>query len=389
MKVILLLIRIMKRSYNTLNTCIIGGGNVGHAMATYLGKNDCQVTVFASKYEEFSDELQAIDSLTKESFVAPIHAATNNLELATKDVDIIFITYPSFMIENIFKELNQVLKKKTMIGVIPGTGGAEFFAKDLMARGHSVFGFDRVPCVSRVGEYGKSVNQSKKRSVRIASFSERDTLHICDICTRILGMECLPLKSYLAVTFTPSNPILHTARIYAMFHNYKKGQVYGRNFGFYREWSDKASNMLIGMDDELMSICKSLQDIDLRDVVSVKDHYNAYTIRAMTKKISSIETLKDIQSPMIAVEGGYIPDFSSRYFQEDFPFGLSILKGFALIGDVKTPYMDEVIRWHQRMLDLPFINELGQIVDDKNVITPQKFGLTTKEDIASYYEMKK
>ncbi len=48
---------------------------------------------------------------------------------------------------------------------------------------------------------------------------------------------------------------------------------------------------------------------------------------------------------MKAVSGGWIPDFGSRYFTEDFPFGLRFIKELALKYNVKTLAIDKVYRW--------------------------------------------
>ena len=48
---------------------------------------------------------------------------------------------------------------------------------------------------------------------------------------------------------------------------------------------------------------------------------------------------------MKRVEEGWIPDFESRYFTEDFPFGLQYIKSIAEQNDVLTPTIDKVLAW--------------------------------------------
>ena len=48
---------------------------------------------------------------------------------------------------------------------------------------------------------------------------------------------------------------------------------------------------------------------------------------------------------MKQVEGGWVPDFASRYFTEDFPFGLRWIKQLASYHIIETPIIDEVYKW--------------------------------------------
>jgi hypothetical protein len=47
---------------------------------------------------------------------------------------------------------------------------------------------------------------------------------------------------------------------------------------------------------------------------------------------------------------GFVPDLHSRYFTEDFPYGLDLLRQLAKEKNVNTPTMDEVQRWGQQMI---------------------------------------
>ena len=365
-----------------MRVCIIGGGNIGTAMAAYFSKNCYEVMVYSSRHEEFGKEIEAIDSEYGTSFFATIYA-TNDLKYAVGDADIICVTYPSFMIESVFKQLCPLLKKETIIGVIPGTGGVEFFRE--IVDGHTVFGLDRVPCIARIKMYGKSVYHSKKKSVRLAAFPKKHTKYLCDILSKALGIDCFALDNYLTLTLTPSNPILHTTRTYTMLQNYEKGVFYPREFLFYKEWNDRASEFLLGMDNELQQICSSLWKIDLSGVISVMTHYESKTIKELTKKITSIKSLSKITFPMKESQNGFVPNFASRYFIEDVPYGLTILKGFAQITDVKTPYMDEVLRWNGKKMEEEYIDKSGKILLNNKAVFPQKFGIKTVEDIYNFY----
>jgi Glycerol-3-phosphate dehydrogenase len=366
-----------------MNVCIIGGGNIGTSMAAYFSQNNHKVIIYSLRYIEFSNQLIAIDNETKSSFITEI-SATDNLQKALGDAKMVCITYPSFLLEETFEKIRPFLKSDAIIGVIPGTGGVEFIRKQIPS--HTLFGFDRVPGIARIKEYGKSVYYSKKKSTRVAVLPREQTDNLCIILSKMLGLECIPLKNYLTITLMPSNPILHTARTYSMFKDYTSNIVYERNFLFYKEWDERSSQLLFAMDRELQQICAKLPGIDLSEVISVSEHYEAETSVALTKKISNIATLASIGSPMKAVEGGFIPNFNSRYFTEDVPYGLTIIRGFAQIAGVKTPHIDAVLRWSGKQLGETYFDDNGNMLIDKKAITPQKFGIHTISDVYDFYE---
>ena len=73
--------------------------------------------------------------------------------------------------------------------------------------------------------------------------------------------------------------------------------------------------------------------------------YDTTNAAGMTDKIQSIESLSTISSLMSQVEGGWVPDFGSRYFTEDFPFGLRTLYELAINKNVECPNINNVYKW--------------------------------------------
>ena len=51
---------------------------------------------------------------------------------------------------------------------------------------------------------------------------------------------------------------------------------------------------------------------------------------------------------MKEVEGGFVPDFQSRYFTEDFPYGLALIHKLAHEKGVLTPTIDKVYEWGRK-----------------------------------------
>ena len=128
------------------------------------------------------------------------------------------------------------------------------------------------------------------------------------------------------------------------------GTPYDHNILFYREWNDAASECIIAMDDEFMQLLAKLP-VNRANIPSLLDYYESTDAESLTRKISSIAAFQTIKSPMKEVAGGWIPDFASRYFTEDFPFGLKIIKELAEEHHIATPTIDKVYQWGMKVIN--------------------------------------
>ena len=103
-------------------------------------------------------------------------------------------------------------------------------------------------------------------------------------------------------------------------------------------------------------------------------------------KISNIPSFQGIKTPMLHTEKGYIPDFCSRYFEEDFPYGLCIVKDFAVIAEVQTPNIDKILRWYEKMKNVEYFVEEKFIGKDlQDLPLPSVLGLYSKDKIYEFY----
>ena len=80
-------------------------------------------------------------------------------------------------------------------------------------------------------------------------------------------------------------------------------------------------------------------------VPSLLDYYESTDAKSLAAKLSSIKAFETIKAPMKETKKGWIPDFESRYFTEDFPFGLRFIVDLARKNGVDTPKIDVVYEW--------------------------------------------
>ncbi len=357
-----------------MNVTVIGAGNIGTQFAVQFGSKGHDVTFYASKPERISKELSIVDGEGRLQKTAAMKNITCDMGKAVADADYIFVTHPAFLLPETAKKMLGKTKDGVKIGVIPGTGGAEFAFKPLIEQGAVLFGLQRVPAVARLSEYGKTVCVEGPRPLlHVAAIPRSITYEIADVIADTFDVPCKAMDNYLCVTLTPSNPILHTTRLRTEFADYKKGVVYPKNILFYEEWAMESSELLLKCDEELQQVCRKLDKLDLEDVKSLKLHYESDTAEKLTAKIRSIKSLQGLGSPMLEVEGGFIPDFNSRYFTADFPYGLAILLEMAKLVGVDAPFMAETLKWYEDMT--------GNVSKFKL----SDFGINSVKDLYNFY----
>ena len=331
----------------TMNIAVIGGGNIGTLMAAELAYKGHNVTVYTSKAFCWGNRIEVFDS--KENFLLEgnIQCCTGDIKQAVDYADMLLVTVPAQTFQDISQKLFPYVKKGQYIGIIPGSGGAEFAFTPLIEKGCILFGLQRVHSIARLKERGKSVYMlGRKKKLEVGSIPREQSEKIAAMLEEMFDIPCVALPNYLSVTLTPSNPILHTARLYAMFKDYYAGKVYDRNILFYEEWNDESSEVLIACDAELQALCDRVP-LDLKNVKSLCDYYESYTPYAMTMKIKGIEAFKGLTSPMKCIGEEWIPDFESRYFTADFSYGLKVIKDLCELFAVEAGNITKIWDWYQ------------------------------------------
>lgn len=324
---------------------VLGGGNIGTLLAAQCAKEDHIVTLCTSTPDVYSSQMEVYDRNEKLLFSTKISRITSDLSLAIHSSDLIFITYPAEVLSDLSTTILPFLQRDQKICFIPGSGGVEFAFYDFIKTGAQIFGLQRVPAIARLKQRGQSVYMlGKKSEFKIGAIPSAVSTKFVNQLETIFDLSGYIVPNYLSVTLTPSNPIIHTVRLYSLFANYPD-EFYSRQYKFYEEWDDVASSLLLQCDTELQNLC-SIIPIDLKFVRSLKEHYENDTVEGMTKKISNIPAFKGILAPMKECQAGWQPDFSSRYFSSDFPYGLKILLDVGELFNVSMPVMRNLWNWY-------------------------------------------
>lgn len=359
---------------------VVGGGNIGTVLAAELKKLNVNDSVFI----ETSDSKKwgsSIDIYNEnDEFLYNVNDICISQDIIC-DGDVYFFTLPKQILKEKLNQHFQVITNKHAVFVfVPGTGGVEYLLPKDSA--YTFVGLQRTPYIARIKEYGKKAYMlSKKDKIYFATLGNQNNFDL----EKIIGISCEKVHNFLEVTLTPSNPILHTSRLYTLFSSNDIMHQYDSNIMFYSEWSDNSSKCLLACDRELQNIKKVLKNTDLSMVKSLLEHYGVSDVESATKKIRSIKAFKNIESPMIKTNNGkYIVDLNSRYFTEDFEFGLVIIKSILQICRLKTPSIDLILAWYQDIFNKKIIKN-GTLIIQDYMIVPQNAGITSIEELERYY----
>lgn len=356
-------------------------------LAGEISRNEkYNVTIYASKPEMFLNQITVEDYENGTCYLSGKITATYDIKTAILGADVILCTFPAQLRENIIKKMSEYIKPDAYLGFLPGYGGAEFFCNDLIERGVSIFALQKAPYVARTKDRGKIAGlMSRKKVLYIGSIPMSKCCYIAGIVEEMLSIKCETLPNYMAATLLPGNPLLHTSGSYVYLKDYKKGTVFPEQIYYYQSWNDECSRVICKFSDEMMEICGRLP-LDLAGVQSIQEYYESSTPEKLTKKFHSIPSFQPLTFPMKRMSDGYVPDFSSRFYTEDIPFGVCILKALAMIVGVTVPTIDEILAWYYRMVDKEYFKPDGNFGKDiAETAVPQRFGMNSEKDICDFY----
>ena len=132
-------------------------------------------------------------------------------------------------------------------------------------------------------------------------------------------------------------------------------EIYEKPVLFYEEWDNFSSQTLIDCDGEFRLLLDKF-GISKQEIVPILDYYESYDAQSLTEKIRSIKAFKNIQAPMKQLpDGSFTPDWENRYFTEDIPYGLLIIKSFTLKNGIGTPTIDRILEWAQTKMGKQYL----------------------------------
>jgi len=365
-----------------MNIVVCGGGSMGHAIAGELSLHDHTNISVLTRSPERWENIINIKTPKEETYKSKQLFITSEANKVIPNADIIIITVPNFGIKEVIDQIAPHYNSKSWIGSVQCAGGFFWTLFDKLGKIEKTFGFQRVPYICRTLKYGKSVHIMGNKDSLDVYYNHTDGSNTFkETLEELFSVKINPFNHYLDVSISNSNPILHPTRLYALFKDWNEKITYEKEFYFYEEWNNTSSELLIQCDKELSEVINKIP-IDLSHIKSIKQHYEVDNETELTFKLQSINAFKGIKTSMLKQNDGFIPNFSNRYFTEDIPYGLLLIKGLALLTKVDVPTIDKILFWSQKHLGLELLidkDTLGR--DSKQYPVPQSFGITNINEI--------
>jgi hypothetical protein len=375
---------------------VVGAGNLGHVLVGLLGaRPELRVNVLVSSEERAT----LLAGLMTEgvTVTSPNGSTVGRPSLVTADpaaalpgAGAVLLCLPSHLQVEALRRIVPYLEPGTTIGALPAPGGFDWKARCLLADapGVTIFGLGSIPWMCKLAEAGRHVRVLGSKLLNGLELAGPGPLEAtCELLADLIGQPVLALRSFLQITLNPGNQLLHPGIMYAKFRDWE-GRPLPEPPLFYEGLSDEAAAVLQALSDEVMLLRGTLEarlpglhlSVVLPLHLSVLVGYgeaigDPSTLRST---IATNSAYAGIRTPMQRVDGGYVPDWSSRFFWEDVPHGLVVLRGIADLAGVAVPKIDRVLAWAQGRMGTQYLVD-GRLVgpDLAESGAPQAWGITS------------
>ena len=196
-----------------MNICICGGGNLGHVVAGFVaaqGKYD--VCLLTRQPERWSQEL--VIEAPDFTYKGRLSGVFADAQQAVSNADIVLLCWPGYGIRDTLLQIKDFLKPNAAVGTVVSSTGFFFQAMEILPEYQTLFGFQRVPFISRVIEYGhKARLMGYKESVELAIAHCDRPESLRETLSDLLRTPIHLLNSHYEVSLSNSNPLLHPSRL--------------------------------------------------------------------------------------------------------------------------------------------------------------------------------
>ncbi len=327
-----------------LNITICGGGNLATVCGGFLSAQEGVKVSLLTRHPEAWSLTPIVMAPNGQQFQGRLELVTNVPQEVVPQADIVLLCLPAFAIEDVLQQIKPWLQPTTVVGSIVANTGFFFAAHDLLPATQPLFGFQRVPFIARTKTYGHEAQlMGYKAQLHVAIEHTGDAEALRRELERIFCTPTHLLHSFYEASLSNSNPILHTGRLYTLWKDWK-GETLASPFRFYDEWTVEASEMILQMDAEFMCLTHHL-GITEKSIPSLLTYYESTDAQSLTRKLQGIEAFHGILAPMKETAEGWVPDFGSRYFTEDFPYGLRFIRDLLVQENIDAPFIEKVYQW--------------------------------------------
>ena len=359
---------------------VCGAGNLGHVFVGMLSAREDVEVKWLTSSKKRADML--VDTMAERGGVlvqtpdgdiqgSPVEVSCDPSQVIP-GAEVVILCLPSFREPVVLEQIVEHLDEDTRLVSIPATGGINWTARAILdQRGRDdveLIGLIAIPWMCKTQEQGARVKVLGAKVIEGAALMRGDDMHDLERIAHLIRIPTLWLGNFHVIILNPGNQILHPGILFGLFENWD-GTPLPEPPLFYENLSERSAEIVGALDDEMGQIKDALRSLDPDlDLAGAMPIQLALMIvygdkisdpKSLRSSIATNSAYAGIRCPMVEVEGGYAPDWSSRFLSEDLPYGLMVLKGMARILDLETPTVDLMIRWCQEKVDLVYLDEDG------------------------------
>lgn len=338
--------------------------------------------------------------------VGPVNKVSDNAADVAPEADLFILGGPAHANPHILKQIAPYVKKGAIIGSIYAQGGFDWAVINALG-GHervreldvTIFGLQNIPWICKAVEYGSKARMiGPKKFLLVASYPVERADSVARILEDMYDIPTSTLPNFLCLTLTPSNQIIHPGVYYGIFNDWDGKKTYNKEDIplLYEGLSEFSARELQELSDELLrvkdAIVKRYPQINLDPIKDlgeriVEQYDKDVTDRSSLKAIfNSNKGYFGVQTPVIEVEPGkVIPNTTTRFFYEDIPFGLCILRNIGELMGIETPVFDRHIRWFQQWMNKEYLTADGKLNEELIPETgaPVRYGITSADQLVA------
>ena len=382
---------------------ICSGSNLAHGSIACIGHHcpNVKINVLCRRPAEFTDKVTGKTDRCiwkfKGTLKGNVQKVSNDPAEVIPGSKLVIICSPFHVSGQILDKIRDYLDDKAMVGGIYGQGAFDLqcfhYLNDKIKESDlTLFGLQNVPFLCRTEEYGKSVEfYGPKSYLCVAAYPNDRCEFMANLISLLYSTPSVPLPNFLSLTLTPSNQIIHPGRVYGFFKDWDGKTGYTKLPKLYAELDDASADAIQSLDDEIQAIKKEIvrryPQIDMSPLHPIKERIS-YNYKDSITDFSTLKSVfntndgyaKNVFPTVPAPNGeGRILNTKSRFFSEDIPYGLCIIKNFGDILGVPMKATEKMIRWHQKFMDDDFVDEDGNLIQESIEKTgaPIKYGIKT------------
>lgn len=315
-----------------MNYAVIGGGNTGQAIASYLALNEQEVKLY-TRDEKRAEKISDNGLELKGVYSGYINLkAYTSMDAVIKGAEVIIISTTAIGHKPILRELRPILEENQTIVFIPGYWAA-VEAKQILGdvienKNLTIAETSAQPFISNADDNGSVSVRRIKNNVLVSTLSRSDKQP--ELSSAFLEMfpHLVTSNNIFETSLNNSNVVVHVP--ISLFNASRIDEA--DPFEFYPDGVSRLTVKYVEkVDDERRRIA-DLFKVETKDILTIlNDFYD-------TEYQNLYEAL-----PELFPEGKGPTTVDHRYFTEDIPFGLVAVSEIAKKAGVETPFTDSLI----------------------------------------------